>query len=264
MGGQVVHSNHLGRDVVLGRPDRSPDHGGHMLVRMSALLDSLPVSPTTRDWLKAAEAQAPGGNLGAMLNNSLGDCTIAAKGHLRQVVTANLGPMATTPDSVILSDYERVDGYDPSNPASDQGGVMSDVNKAWTSTNGVGGWQMDVTAPIRNQVLEDICKSVDRYGFADCGIALPLTAQNQSTWSVDPTAGANAAQGSWGGHDAPIVAYDKNAGLFYFTTWGIRQAATFDWVLAYVDEAYAAINKSLRMPNGYDPSELDAQLVALS
>lgn len=260
----VVHTTHLGQDVVLGRPGRSPDHGGHMLVRAARLMDSLPTSPTARDWLKAAEAQAEGGNLGPMENNVLGCCTISAKGHLRQIVTANLGPMITTPDSVILSDYERVDGYNPSDPATDQGGVMSDVNKAWTSTGGVGGWQMDVVVPIRNQVIEDICKSVDRYGFADCGIALPLSAQNQSTWAVDITGGQNAEQGSWGGHDAPIVAYDKAAGLFFFTTWGIRQAATFEWVLGYVDEAYTGINKGFRLPNGYAAADLDADLAALS
>src|SRR6185312_8303554 len=216
MTGSVVRDTHRGQDVVLGRPRRSPFHGGHDLVKAARLMDSLPTQPSARDWLKAAEAQAGGGNLGLMLNGTLGDCTIAAKGHIRQIWTANNGPMVTTPDSVILADYERVDGYKDGDASTDNGGVMSDVNTAWAAPGGVAGAQIDRVIPIRYQVLDDIMKSVDRYGFADCGLALPLSAQNQAVWTLAIGAGASADKGSWGGHDAAIVAYDQSTGLFVF------------------------------------------------
>ena len=238
-------------------------------MKAARLMDSLANPPDARDWLKAAEAQAPGGNLGLMLNGSLGDCTIAAKGHIRQIWTANNGTMQTAPDSVILADYERVDGYVDGNPATDNGGVMADVNAAWMAPGGVAGAEIDRVIPIRYQLLDDIMKSVDRYGFADCGLALPLTAQNQTVWTVAIGSGNAAAMGSWGGHDAAIVAYDKGAGLFVFETWGERQPASFDWVLAYVDEAYTGISKALWAPNGSVPNgmlaaDLDADLAVLS
>lgn len=66
-------------------------------------------------------------NWGMMLNDNLGDCTIAGVAHAVQVWTLSHGNEVTVPDPTVLQYYEQWDGYDPSNPASDQGGVELDV-----------------------------------------------------------------------------------------------------------------------------------------
>lgn len=262
----VIYSSHRGQEVALGRPKRSPQVGGQQLVKASRLFDALPAPARARDWLKAAELQAPNGYLGAMGNNRLGNCTIAAKGHVRQVLTANSGTMVTAPDSLIIADYARVDGYVIGDPSTDNGGVMSVVNAAWMKPQGVAGFQMAKVIPIRYQLLDDIFKAVDRYGFCDCGIALPLSAQNQGVWVEDLSNPRAAEMGSWGGHDATIAAYDIDAGLVWFETWGLRQPASFDWVQGFVDEAYTGIaaDPKLRVPNGYADADLAADLSVLS
>ena len=63
-----------------------------------------------------------------MLNDRLGCCTISAIGHAVQTWTANaLGRELTVPDSTILEYYEKWNGYNPADPATDQGGVELDV-----------------------------------------------------------------------------------------------------------------------------------------
>lgn len=265
--GAVIRATHRGVDVVLGRPRRSPHVGGPGLMKAARMLDSLPAPPASRSWLKAAEDQAGVGGLGVMLNDRLGCCTIAAKGHAKQIWTANNGTMVTPPDSAILSDYERVDGYVDGDPSTDNGGVMTDVEVAWQKPGGVAGSQIDAWIPVMLGNLDHYRRSIDRYGIADCGISLPLTAQDQTIWTLDIGGAERALAGSWGGHDAIMVDYDSTS--FTFETWGMRQRASNDWVLYYVDEIYTAICKALWCPNGTSPSgysaaDLDADLAAVA
>lgn len=261
-----MFARHRGQTVRLGRLNRSPHVGGPGLMKAARMLDSLPAPPASRDWLKAAEAQA-GAGLGVMLNDRLGCCTIAAKGHAKQIWTANNGTMVTPPDSAILADYERVDGYVNGDPSTDNGGVMTDVEIAWQKPGGVAGSQIDSWIPIMLGNLDHYRRAIDRYGFADCGIALPLDAQDQAIWTLDISGSDKAVAGSWGGHDAILVAYDSTS--FTFETWGMRQQASNDWVISYVDEAYAAICKAFwcpsgTAPNGYTAADLDADLAAVA
>src|SRR5690348_3468981 len=75
---------------------------------------------------------------GMMGNDLLGDCTEAAKGHLLQAWTKASGSEVTLPDSVIVQAYEDECGYNPANPATDQGGEIVDVLNHW-QTAGLGG-----------------------------------------------------------------------------------------------------------------------------
>jgi hypothetical protein len=85
---------------------------------------------------------------GMMLNDRLGCCTISAVGHAVQTWTANaLGRELTVPDSTILEYYEKWDGYNPADPASDQGGVELDVLNDWRQ-QGFGGVSLDAYVAI--------------------------------------------------------------------------------------------------------------------
>jgi hypothetical protein len=85
---------------------------------------------------------------GMMLNDRLGCCTISAVGHAVQTWTANaLGRELTVPDSSILEYYEKWDGYNPADPATDQGGVEIDVLNDWRQ-QGFGGVSLDAYVVI--------------------------------------------------------------------------------------------------------------------
>ncbi len=65
------------------------------------LTEVLPPAPSSRDWTPAVSAW------GMMLNDNLGDCTIAALGHAIQVWSANRYREITLPDTAILAAYEQ-------------------------------------------------------------------------------------------------------------------------------------------------------------
>ena len=75
------------------------------------------------------------------------NCTIAAVGHAVQTWTANADRELSVPDSAILQYYEQWDGYDPSNPASDEGGVEIDVLNDWRQ-QGFNGQTLDAYVAI--------------------------------------------------------------------------------------------------------------------
>jgi hypothetical protein len=264
----IVHSHHRGVDVVLSRRHVSPHLLGSKRLRASRLFDSLPPAAKARDWLLAAEKQTPDGNLGAMGNNRVGNCTIAAPGHFGQIWTANNGPMWTPSDELVMADYGRIDGYVEGNPATDQGGVIADVMAEWERTSCAGS-TIDGYVPVNPQNLDHVFKAIDRYGGLNLGVSLPLDAQDQSVWTLAISAGDKAEAGSWGGHDLIAVAYDVAGGWFDFETWGMRQRASLDWVLSYCDEAWAPICKKLWAPNGSAPNgyaaiELETDLQAVA
>jgi hypothetical protein len=88
---------------------------------------ALPPAPASVDYTRGTT------DWGMMLNDQLGDCIIAdGPGHATQVWTLNAtGTMVTPPDSLILETYEKWCGYNPANPATDQGGVELDVLNDW-------------------------------------------------------------------------------------------------------------------------------------
>ena len=263
----VVRSTHLGRDVVLGRPRVSPHVGGPRRLKASALLASLPAPASSRDWIKAAEAQC-NGDFGVMKNDVLGCCTIAdGPGHDTQIWSANNGAMITPTDDAILAAYESVDGYVAGDPSTDNGGVETDVLGAWQ--RGIAGFVMlDGWIPVNPQNLDHVRKAIERYGVLYIGVALPLTAQDQAVWTVDIGGAARAEAGSWGGHAVSISAYDSTS--FDVVTWGRRQKMSVDWFLAYCDEAYAPLCSALwcgtdgKSPLGDTAQALRADLAAVA
>ena len=89
------------------------------------LTPALPPPPPSADWTKGITSW------GMMLNDTLGDCTIAGAGHAVQVWTANTASIATLPDPTIESYYQQWDGYVPGNSSTDNGGVELDVLNDW-------------------------------------------------------------------------------------------------------------------------------------
>jgi hypothetical protein len=239
---------HRGRKVILGRRAVSPRVLGPTRMLATRLLASLPDPAPSRDWIAAAEKQA-GGSLGEMLNDRIGCCTISGVGHAEQIWTANTGAMVTPPDSAILKGYETVDGYDPKDPTTDQGGIEADVLMAWKS-KGIAGSKIVDWIPVNPLNHDHVRKAIERFGLVYIGISLPKTIQSQHVWTVDISAGADAEAGSLGGHCVIVPAYDQAS--YDAVTWGERQKQSIDFWDSYVDECYAPLSDAW-CPGGLSP-----------
>lgn len=216
-------------------------------LQMAAYLRrKLPSAPLRQDWTVGMTSW-----WGMMLNNQLGDCTIAAAGHLIMEWTANLNQEIVLADDTILKAYEAVSGYDPASGANDNGAVELDVLKYWRST-GIGGHTIEAFASVDPGNWEHIKWSVFLFGGAYIGLALPLSAQNQQVWDV--TNGPGSEPGSWGGHAVPVVAYDETG--LYCVTWGSVLRMTWQFWSEYCDEAYAILSPDWLSQN-VDPNNVD-------
>src|SRR6516165_9791606 len=75
------------------------------------LAPTLPPPPAAYDQTKGVTGW------GMMMNDTLGDCTIAGVGHAIQVWTVNGAGIQTVPDSTIEQFYSKWDGYVPGDPS---------------------------------------------------------------------------------------------------------------------------------------------------
>jgi len=222
------------------------------------LTPSLPPPPATADWTKGIASW------GMMLNDTLGDCTIAGCGHAVQVWSANTGGMVTVPDPTIESFYEKWDGYVPGDPSTDNGGVELDVLNDWQKQGFAGNALMAFADPKPSSLVE-VRQSIALFGGVYIGLSLPLTAQTQAVWDVVPKGGAKAKPGSWGGHCVFVPKYDQNG--FTCITWGQQKTMTLAFWKKYVDEAHTLFGQSWLSakgaPNGFDEAQLQADLNAI-
>ena len=82
-----------------------------------------------------------------MHNDTIGDCTCAAAGHLVMEWTANVGAETTPADADILAAYSAITGYDPKTGANDNGAVETDVLNYWRKT-GIAGHKIMAYAAL--------------------------------------------------------------------------------------------------------------------
>lgn len=182
------------------------------------------------------------------LNDRLGDCVIAAAGHMvMQWTTYARGIGAMPTDSLILEAYERIGGYVQGDPSTDNGCVMLTALNAWRK-DGIGNHQIGGFASVFPD-HRGIGEAVSLFGSAFIGVNLPLSAQQQTErWEVDTSNPSAAVPGSWGGHCVPIVGYQPDGVLV--VTWGRKVWASWEFLAKYCDEAYAVLSRDwLADPN---------------
>lgn len=178
-------------------------------------------------------------SFGAMLNDTLGNCTCAAPGHGIQIATLNTPDgLVTPPDAAILDLYEKSCGYNPSDPSTDQGGIIPNVLN-YIRQNMLAGHKLWAYADPNVGDIEHIKESIVEFGMVDIGLQLPISAQSQVGTLWDVTSGSDAEPGSWGGHSVIVCAYDAN-GLTCIT-WGALQRMSWAFWLKYCDEAHALL-----------------------
>ncbi len=221
----------------------------------SYIAAGLPAAPPTKDWTKGVQ------DWGMMLNDRLGDCTIAGIAHAIQVWSLNNGTEITIPDAHVLKYYEKWDGYNPSDPKTDRGGVELDVLNAWQKSSFDRHKLLAFADPSFTK-LDEIRQAINLFGGVYIGLALPNTAQNQDVWDLVPDGGPNAEPNSWGGHAVFVPAYDADG--FTCITWGAPKKMTTAFWNKYVDEAHVLLSQDWitkqGSPSGFNLDQLKADL----
>lgn len=203
----------------------------------------LPNPPVTLDWAAKLPAQ-----LGMMLNDRIGNCTIAAAGHAIQVLTGNNGPMVTIPDGGILRAYEAVTGFDPYTGQHDTGAVEADVLAYWRS-RGIGGHRIAAYGRIDHTDHERIRQTIDLFGFAYVGTQVP------QVWQTAPPVWDVSATPIVGGHAVIYVGYDQAS--YELISWGRRFRITLRAHDTYVEETWGAVSHDWLAADRESPSGVD-------
>ena len=232
------------------------------------LKSNLPAPAEAVDWSSGVT------KWGMMLNDQLGDCTIAGCGHAVQGWSAANAHELTLPDWVILDYYEVWNGYVPGNPSTDQGGVEIDVLNYWRKygfgyrKNHKGANGLYAYADPNPRDVTHVKQAISLFGGVYIGLALPLTAQSQTIWSVvgNPDSDPDSVPGSWGGHAVWVCKYDTD----YLTciTWGGLMKMTWKFWKAYCDESHALLSTDWiglgKAPDGFDLATLETDLTQVT
>lgn len=239
--------------IKLGK--KAAKHDPRRLKLAKYLTPSLGTPPAAKDWTGGRTS------FGMMLNDQLGDCTIAGCGHAVQICSGALGTEITIPDSIILTYYENWDGYNPKDPSSDQGGVETDVLDNWRQ-RGFSGHELVAYCDPEPANLDHVKWSICLFGGLYIGLQLPNSAiqqnQNGQDWDVISDDGGLAD-----GHCVFVVGYDST-GLTCIT-WGQLQKMTWSFWQKYCDEAHALLlkdflNAASDTADGVDLASLQADL----
>ncbi len=222
------------------------------------LTPSLPVPPRTIDWSNGEP------KWGAMLNNELGCCTIAAAAHAVQVFSLNAGTEVTLPDSDVLKYYELWDGYQPGHPETDNGGIELDVLNRWKKEE-FAGHALLAYASVNVRSTAQIRQAIWLFGGLYIGMLVPnyIMSDIPSLWDL-PKSGSDG--GIAGGHAVFVTGYD-DVGLT-FISWGSVYRMTWAFWARYVDEAYALLSPDFIQPRGvssvgFDLAQLQADLALI-
>jgi hypothetical protein len=221
---------------------------------------ALPDIPAAYNWSATITAW------GMMKNDTVGDCTCAAAGHMIMEWTANNGKLYTPFDAAIVKAYSIITGYDAKTGMNDNGAVAIDVLNFWRK-EGIANHKIAAYAALEPGNHFHVKEAVYLFGGCYIGLGLPISAQEQAVWSVPPGGAiGQAAAGSWGGHAVPVVAYDVHG--LTIVTWGQLKKMTWGFWDAYCEEAYAIISpdflKKDKAPNGFDLAALQADLKTIT
>lgn len=265
-----------GKTYKLGR-NKSVAMGPHFKLR-NYMQQSIPVPPASVNYAAAAQPA-----LGEMyMNDTLGDCEIAAIAHLGGVFLGNAGGKLFLTNDQIVALYSAIGGYVPGDPSTDQGCDTQTTLNYWQRTgllkgqpnpHKIKGWMsVDPTNVQEMQtalwLFENLFFGVD---LPDAWIT-PFPSANGFVWDVagqpDP---AN-------GHAFPGIGYGSTGyshkGI-EICTWGMLGNITYEAVAKYMvhgagGELYTVLSEETilkaqtKAPNGFSFAQLAADFAAMN
>lgn len=229
------------------------------LLKMPALGDFLGHATTwpavpAQGW-EAAVNPADWGMLG---NDQYGDCACAGIMHLIQAQSASAGnPLHSTTEQT-LALYSAVTGFNPKDPSTDQGTVLTDL-LAYIQKHGLEMFDANgktVTVEIAGSASLDISSIAQMryasyiFGGSYLGIGCPNQCEDDLTnWNFGP--GLPLA----GGHCIPRVGEGAAGGKI--VSWDALIPYSNEFWTGYGDEGYIVVTKAWLNAQGKSPSGLD-------
>jgi hypothetical protein len=232
----------LGRRPNTGKP--------RITLTAQSLLPVAAAPPDSVDFYSAV----PPRTWGVDGNDDIGDCTCAEVDHAVKALQVAAGnPEVESTEKEVLAAYSTITGYDPDDPATDQGAVMQDVRDFWRKTGFTLGARVDkillfAEVPVADTRLVEYALS--RFGEVGIGFRFPHSALTQfhagKPWDVVKRSPIE------GGHAVSLVGYDED--FYYVVTWGKVQKMTPAFFATYVDEAWIQLSTDfVNSVTGEDP-----------
>jgi hypothetical protein len=203
-------------------------------------------------------------------NDVLGCCTAADACHQIEVWTAlGQGTTATPTDQDVLRFYSGSTGYNPNDPATDQGGNLQDVC-AYFRKVGMAGHKAAAFFQVDPADDAELRAALYLFGGVAIGFGLPAFAMDQFDqhlpWDIS---GRNTR--IEGGHDVLLVGKASN-GNYQVVTWGRLQEVTPAFWAEYMapsgNEAWCRASlewvRNNQSPPGLDVAALNAAFMQLT
>lgn len=214
------------------------------------------------DWpavpAKGWEAAVNPSTWGMLGNDQYGDCACAGIMHLVQAQAANAGVQLTATTEQALALYTAVTGFNPNDPNTDQGTVLSDL-LVYIQKNGVemtDSAGKAVTIEVEGFASLDISSipqmryATYTFGGSYLGINCPQQCEEDTTnWDFQP--GLPLA----GGHCITRVGEGGAGGKI--VSWGMVIPFSNQFWSGYGDEAYIVLTKAWLSAQDKSPSGLD-------
>lgn len=183
-------------------------------------------------------------------NDEIGCCAVATCGHqsiawAQSTGTAEQRPAPTEAD--IRAAYSTISGYPET---GDVGCVMLDVLKHWRK-HGIGPSRIDGFAAVDAHDRADIMHAIHAFGGVALGMNIPEKAMHDRAWTWRHA----AMNGPRFGHAVDVIGYD--GGGVYLVTWGEERHASWAFVEACADEAWALVSHEWLAPDGRTPNGID-------
>lgn len=203
----------------------------------------------------------PAAGWGMLGNDAHGDCVEAGACHETEMVNLMNGKQAPFTDQIALGLYSAIAGFNPADPASDQG---TDVHAALdyrrntgvTDANGAVhkiGAYVSLEPGSWAQMLE----ALYAFDFVAIGFAFPDYAMDEfnagKTWQYRPGQPAPTE-----GHYVPVVGR-PHAWTIDVVTWGQIQRMGRKFFERFCDEAYGVLTPETLSGAGRTPEGLDLQ-----
>jgi hypothetical protein len=176
-------------------------------------------------------------NLGMMKNDKLGDCVCAGVGHAIQSYTGNSfgrDHAVTVSDDSVVKMYQRVGGYVPGNPSTDNGCYMIDGAKDFVKTGLEGHKARAFVEVARDPDLMRVA------GWLFSGLYMGAWIFS-NIWGADVWDAPSASDTFDGGHC--IFGTDVDVDGMSVVTWGKHQRVSWRWATSpkVLDEAYVFV-----------------------
>jgi len=255
-------------DPPLGRLPRA--HNPHIPKLHNLLADPIPpLAPESIDYTIGLPA-----DLGMMLNNTLNDCSCAAFYHARQVWTFNAtGKLLQIPDTHVKLLYQQACGYDPTQPGPGPGGSCQLVLTHLLKHGAPPGLNRNAHEKIAAFVEVNHCDiPTIKHIIADTGVCYvglrvpqsltPPGSPVPAVWDYNPSVNNMIV----GGHAVILAGYDDKT--LRVISWGQLYTMTWNFFLAFADEAYAIVHRpwldaKRNTPGRLPPEQLAAAMLPI-